>query len=79
LKYQGKWNLFDQIIISGNLLGADRSTLKYLKHEIYVRDFMLQQEGKYKGYPHRTHASGSWLNGYSDHLPTILYLVKEVK
>ena len=79
LKYQGKWNLFDQIIISGNLLGTDRSALKYLKHEIYVRDYMLQQEGKYKGYPHRTHASGSWLNGYSDHLPSILYLVKEVK
>ncbi len=79
LKYQGKWNLFDQIIFTGNLLGTDRSTLKYLKHEIYVRDFMLQKEGKYKGYPHRTHASGSWLNGYSDHLPTILYLVKEVK
>ena len=40
---------------------------------------MLQKEGKYKGYPHRTHASGSWLNGYSDHLPSILYLVKEVR
>lgn len=79
LKYQGKWNLFDQIIISGNLLGTDRSTFKYLKHEIYLRDYMLQKEGKYKGYPLRTHAGGSWLNGYSDHLPAILYLVKEVK
>lgn len=79
LKYQGKWNLFDQIVFTGNMLGNDRSTLKYLKHEVYLRDFMLQKEGKYKGNPLRTHASGVWLNGYSDHLPTIVYFVKEIK
>jgi hypothetical protein len=40
---------------------------------------MMQTEGKYKGSPKRTHASGIWLNGYSDHLPVIIYLVKEAK
>ena len=40
---------------------------------------MFQKEGKYKGYPKRTQAGGVWLNGYSDHLPTIIYLIKEVK
>ena len=40
---------------------------------------MFQKEGKYKGYPKRTHAGGVWLNGYSDHLPTIIYLIKEQK
>lgn len=79
LMYRGKWNLFDQIVFTGNLLGKDRSTLKYFKHEIFRRDFMFQTEGKYKGYPKRTHAGGVWLNGYSDHLPTIIYLIKEVK
>lgn len=79
LMYRGKWNLFDQIVFTGNLLGKDRSTLKYFKHEIFRRDFMFQREGKYKGYPKRTHAGGVWLNGYSDHLPTIIYLIKEVK
>lgn len=79
LMYKGKWNLFDQIVFTGNLLGTDRSTLKFYKHEIHRRDFMFQKEGKYKGYPKRTQAGGVWLNGYSDHLPTIIYLIKEVK
>lgn len=79
LKYRGKWNLFDQIIVSGNLVGKERSTLKYYKPEIFSRSYLMQQEGKYKGSPKRTHASGVWLNGYSDHLPVIIYLIKEQK
>ncbi len=79
LKYRGKWNLFDQIVVSGNLVGKDRTTLKYWKPEIFTRNYMLQQEGKYKGSPKRTHAGGVWLNGYSDHLPVIIYLIKEQK
>lgn len=78
LEYKGNWNLFDQIVMNGNLLGDDRSTLKFLKNEIFRRDYMIQSEGNYKGYPKRTHAGGVWLNGYSDHLPTIIYLIKEV-
>lgn len=79
LQYRGKWNLFDQIVFTGNLLGKDRSSLKYYKNEVFMRDYLFQQEGKYKGYPKRTHASGVWLNGYSDHLPTLVYLIKEAK
>ena len=88
LLYKGKWNLFDQIILSGNLISeADRrgssaankdfSHLTYKSCEIFLRDYLIQQDGKYKGSPLRTTAGGSWLNGYSDHLPTIIYLVKE--
>lgn len=81
LQYDGKWNLFDQIILSENLLhreGAkDYSTLKLRKHEIFRRDYLFQKEGKYKGNTLRTHAGGAWLNGYSDHLPTVVYLIKE--
>ncbi len=79
LLYNGKWNLFDQIVFTGNLLGDDRSTLKFWRNEVFVRDFLFQQEGRYKGNPLRTHAGGVWLNGYSDHLPTMIFLVKEVK
>jgi endonuclease/exonuclease/phosphatase family metal-dependent hydrolase len=78
LEYRGNWNLFDQIVVNGNLLGNDRSTLKFLKNEVFRRDYMFQTEGNYKGYPKRTAAGGVWLNGYSDHLPTIIYLIKEV-
>ncbi|MDL2241434.1 endonuclease/exonuclease/phosphatase family protein [Bacteroidales bacterium OttesenSCG-928-L03] len=79
LGYQGKWNLFDQIVISDNLLGKDRSTFKLWKSEIFNRDFLIAQEGQYKGYPLRTHSGNTFLNGYSDHFPVIIYLIKYYK
>lgn len=83
LSYQGAWNLFDQIILSPTLINQngskDYSTLKYWKNQIFRRDYMFQTEGKYKGSPKRTTAGGVWLNGYSDHLPTVVYLLKEKK
>lgn len=75
LLYRGKWNLFDQILISPTLVHA-RKGLKYEHHEVFIRDYLLQQEGKYKGSPLRTHGGNTWLNGFSDHLPTIIYLAK---
>ena len=47
--------------------------------EFGAHEELMKKEGKYKGYPKRTQAGGVWLNGYSDHLPTIIYLIKEVK
>lgn len=82
IKYDGGYNLFDQIILSPQLLNPegkkDFSTLKYVKHQIFSREYMLQQEGKFKGYPKRTFSGGVWLNGFSDHLPSIVYLAKEL-
>jgi len=79
LAYNDQWNMFDQIMISSELAHADRSKLKFWKAEVFNRSFLTQQEGRYKGTPMRTHAGGVWLNGYSDHYPTMIYLVKEVK
>lgn len=79
LLYNGKWNLFDQIIISGNMINDDYSTLTYRGCEVFMRDYLFQQDGRYKGNPLRTTAGGTWLNGYSDHLPTVIYLTKELK
>ena len=42
-------------------------------------DFLKTQEGNYAGYPHRTYSGGAFLNGYSDHFPTAVYLVREAK
>lgn len=83
LKYNGLWNLFDQIVFTGNFLKHNKKdgykTLTYFKHEVFNRDFLVQQEGQYKGNPLRTHAGGTWLRGYSDHFPTIVYFAKEVE
>ncbi len=83
LTYQGSPNLFDQIVLTPNLLDRkglkDFSTLKYFSHQIFRRDYLFQTEGAYKGQTKRTTAGGVWLDGYSDHLPVVLYLVKEQK
>ena len=81
LSYQGRWNLFDQIALSPKLLNLDGqkdfSSLKFFKAEIQRLPYLLQSEGPYKGTPKRTHAGGIWLDGFSDHLPVVVYLVKE--
>ena len=81
LQYQGKWNLFDQIIMTPNLLNKagkrDFSELKFWKNQIFRRDYLLQESGKYKGNTKRTTAGGVWLDGYSDHLPVVTYFVKQ--
>jgi hypothetical protein len=77
LAYQDQWNLFDQIIISHELINKDKNKLYLWRSEVFNRPFLTQQEGQYKGTPLRTHAGGVWLNGYSDHYPTLIYLVKE--
>lgn len=81
LKYDGKWNLFDQIVMSPSCIKGvptkDYSSLTFYKAEIFTRDYLFQDSGKYKGNPKRTHAGGVWLNGYSDHLPVVTYFVKK--
>lgn len=77
LAYNNQWNLFDQIIISQPFLNKDKTKLSFWKAEVFNKSFLIQQEGSYKGTPMRTHAGGVWLNGYSDHFPTLIYLVKE--
>lgn len=74
LSYKGEWNLFDQILLSPQLLTT--KNLRYMDHQIFFRDYLLQQEGKYRGTPKRTHAGGRWLDGFSDHLPVVVYLTK---
>ena len=80
LSYQGGWNLFDQIVCSKNMLDPNKAKtyneLPLYGCHIFKRDYLINAEGKYKGTPKRTTSGGVWQNGYSDHLPTVTYLVK---
>ena len=79
--YRGSWNLFDQIIMTPNLINKkserNYTTLKFWKNQIQRMPYLFQQEGQYKGSPKRTSAGGAWLDGFSDHLPVCVYLIKE--
>lgn len=79
LAYNGSWNFFDQIIISEPLMSQQPSSDKwaYWKGEIFNKPFLTVQEGKEKGTPLRTHKSGVWQDGYSDHYPSMIYLIKK--
>ncbi|HAQ65870.1 MAG TPA: endonuclease [Bacteroidales bacterium] len=78
LAYRDTWNLFDQIIVSEPLVN-DRSGYRFLRAHVFNRPFLLQKEGSFKGYPWRTYVGKDFKGGYSDHLPTYIILVKEVK
>ena len=77
LAYRDSWNLFDQIIISTELTKKDFSSYRFYKAGIYNKTYLVNNHGRYKGYPYRSFASGSYTGGYSDHFPVYIYLVKE--
>lgn len=74
LYYRGKWNLFDQIIISQELINKETKGYQYDTAFIYNKPYLIQQDGKYKGNLLRTHGGKNYLNGYSDHLPVYMIL-----
>lgn len=75
--YRGGWNLFDQIIVNKNIVDG-ACGVRFIGAEVHNKQFLIQQDGQYKGYPLRTFSSGVWTNGYSDHLPTEIFLLREV-
>lgn len=78
LAYKGSWNLFDQIIISGNLANAPENSWHFFEAKVLNFDFLTDTEGTRQGSPLRTFASGSYLHGYSDHYPTEIFLRRYV-
>ncbi len=78
LAYQDAPNLFDQIIVSKNLI-SDQVTKEYsvYKAEIFAPAYLISKEGNYKGYPFRSWNGDQFTGGYSDHFPAFVVLQKE--
>ncbi len=83
LAYQDGWNLFDNIVVSENLVNAPHGTWRLIKTEenkfygnIFRAKYLFQQEGQYKGYPLRTYVGENFQSGYSDHLPVYIVIAK---
>ncbi|MBN2637912.1 MAG: endonuclease/exonuclease/phosphatase family protein [Bacteroidales bacterium] len=77
--WRDTWSLFDQMLLSPGLLSKNYSTWEFFKVEVFNKPFLLQKDGKYKGYPFRSFAGGAWQGGYSDHFPVFVVLIREVK
>lgn len=76
LFYRDAGDIFDQIMVSEPLIRKDYTSFRYWKAGIYNKPFMITNTGQYKGYPLRHTATEI---GYSDHFPSYIYLIKEVK
>mgnify|MGYP000017326315 CR=1 FL=1 len=72
LNHDFQWNMFDQILISGNFFDPDGTKLKFIKAEVFNSKFLTQYHGKYKGQPFRTYAGKKYKGGYSDHFPVYI-------
>lgn len=76
LANQDSWSLFDQILCSGAWLNPEQLGFYFYKPEIFKRLYMIENRGRYKGYPMRTWDGNNYRGGYSDHFPTYLILIK---
>lgn len=79
LAWRDSWNLFDQIIISPGLVSGAGGNYKYYGVRIFNEPYLQQQEGSFTGYPARTFVGDTYQDGYSDHFPVFVILVREVK
>jgi len=79
LAYQDAWGLFDQILISYPWLSKDQKGFFYYQPQIFNQPYMVENMGRYKGYPMRTWDGNTYRGGYSDHFPTYLVLLKKVE
>lgn len=82
LAYKSQWNLFDQIIVSGNLCKAGKATengsWQYWRNRVWNLDILKDKDGGRQGYPLRSYSAGSYLGGFSDHFPTEIFLIRTV-
>ncbi|MFT6716929.1 MAG: putative extracellular nuclease [Saprospiraceae bacterium] len=73
LKYKRKWQVFDQFVVSKNLLENTGVTVNNVT--IFSPSWLLENDKKYGGQkPFRTYYGPRYHGGISDHLPVVLRL-----
>ncbi|OYX25267.1 MAG: endonuclease [Flavobacteriales bacterium 32-35-8] len=76
--YRDAWSLFDQILLTKPLLEKDYTTYQFYKAGIFNKDYLITRNGMYKGYPFRSWSDGGFSDGFSDHFPVYVYIIKEI-
>jgi len=75
VKFRGEWTLFDQVIVSGRLLGSEGLRVQSDDFHIFAASFLLVADEQYNGFkPFRTYNGYQYQGGYSDHLPVYVDL-----
>lgn len=76
--FRDAWSLFDQIMVTKPLLEKNYSSFQFYKAGIYNKNYLIDKSGTYKGYPKRSFSNGGFTDGFSDHFPVYVYIIKEV-
>lgn len=77
LAWRDAWNLFDQIIITGSLVTGQGGKYRYYGVRIFNEPYLRQKDGNFAGYPFRTFVGDTYQDGFSDHFPVFLILVRD--
>jgi len=74
IKYQGKWSIFDQFIVSRNMVASHNNLFTRIEDaHIFKGNFLLEDDARYLGSKlNRTYVGPVYHGGYSDHLPIYL-------
>jgi hypothetical protein len=81
IKYQGKWTILDQFMITGNFLLEENGlrTSPGSAH-IFHTSFLMEEDERFLGgKPARTYAGPRYTGGFSDHLPIYLDVWKNTQ
>jgi len=76
--YRDAWSLFDQIMVTKPLVEKDYSSFRFYKAGIFGKNYLVNKKGRWKGYPFRSFADGGFTNGFSDHFPVFVYVIREI-
>jgi len=76
--YRDSWSLFDQIMVTKPLLEKDYSSFRFYKAGIFNENYLISKRGRWKGYPKRSFSNGGFTDGFSDHFPVYVYVIKEI-
>lgn len=79
LAFRDQWSLFDMILVSKAFVDHETPGYKFHRAYIFNRPFLVQKEGRFKGYPFRTYVGDTFAGGYSDHFPAYMFIIKEVE
>ncbi|MCE1198048.1 MAG: endonuclease, partial [Marinilabiliales bacterium] len=76
IRTKGKWEIFDQFIVSQSLLSGGSLKMDLSQTMICTEAFLLEPDKRYLGKkPFRTYLGPIYHGGTSDHLPIVATLV----
>ena len=74
--FRDRWHMLDQIYMTHHWLRPSEHSWRYWKAGVFQPPFLITTTGKYKGYPFRSFSGGRFTNGYSDHFPVYVYVIR---